>query len=225
MLRWIIHRLRGGPAPSREAAPTPAGNQNTSVFDAGGDGSELSPEEIARLFTSRILGVHSPLDLDLNPLENRLIRTLEKTASSTADACALVPRIPAVIPQLMRTLRDENATNSLIAGQITQDASLVGEIIRIANSPYYRAAVPTTSIEQAVRRLGQVGLKQMIATVAFRPIINVQTGVFARTGAPHSSHSTRNADGKRASHAGQRCRTSPPHPGQVSGNSVSSSTK
>jgi hypothetical protein len=46
-----------------------------------------------------------------------------------------------------------------------------------------------------------------------------------RTAAPHSSHSTRNADGKRAPHEGHRCRTSAAQVGHSAGSSVSSSTK
>ncbi len=184
MLRWIMRQLRGEQTPSREAVPASAQNHDTAPSRDAERHTGRSPEEIDKLLVGQVLGVHSPLDRELNAVETCLIRALDKTAASLTETCALVPRIPAIIPQLMRTLRDENATNSLIAEQIAQDASLVGEIIRIANSPYYRAAVPTTSIEQAVRRLGQVGLKQLIATVAFRPIVNVQTGVFARTGAP-----------------------------------------
>ena len=48
---------------------------------------------------------------------------------------------------------------------------------------------------------------------------------FGRTSAPHSSHSTRNADGNRAPQAGQRWRTSPSQFGHVAGISSSSSTK
>ena len=46
-----------------------------------------------------------------------------------------------------------------------------------------------------------------------------------RTAAPHSSHSTRNADGNRAPQAGHRCRTSPAQLGHAFGISASSSTK
>ena len=40
----------------------------------------------------------------------------------------------------------------------------------------------------------------------------------SRIGAPHSSHSTANADAIGASQAGQRCRSSPPHCGHAAGN-------
>ena len=42
----------------------------------------------------------------------------------------------------------------------------------------------------------------------------------SRTGAPHSSHSTANADAIGAAQAGQRCRSSPPHCGHAAGSSV-----
>ena len=46
-----------------------------------------------------------------------------------------------------------------------------------------------------------------------------------RTGSPHSSHSTRNAEGNRAPQEGQRRRNSPAHAGQAAGSSSSVSSK
>jgi len=45
-----------------------------------------------------------------------------------------------------------------------------------------------------------------------------------RSGFPHSSQSTANVEEKGAEQAGQRCRSSPPHAGQRSGNSASNSS-
>ena len=47
----------------------------------------------------------------------------------------------------------------------------------------------------------------------------------SRTGAPHSSHSTANADAIGASQLGHRCRSSPPHCGHAGGREATSSGK
>lgn len=61
----------------------------------------------------------------------------------------------------------------------------------------------------------------------YRPGLRIRTPSTSggRTSAPHSSHSTANADGKGASHAGQRCRVSPPQWGHSRGSSASLSRK
>ena len=56
-------------------------------------------------------------------------------------------------------------------------------------------------------------------------LIAVPKSSASRTGAPHSSQSTANADGMGAEQLGQRCRSSPPHCGHAPGSSSSPSRK
>jgi hypothetical protein len=51
---------------------------------------------------------------------------------------ALVPRVPEIIPQLMRTLRDESMNASGLSRQLAQDLVLVAEVYRESNRPCYR---------------------------------------------------------------------------------------
>ncbi len=62
---------------------------------------------------------------------------------------------------------------------------LVAEVIHEANSPFYRPAKPIHSLENAVLLLGQNGLRLLIARVAFRPIINLQSGRYVKQVAQH----------------------------------------
>ena len=99
-------------------------------------------------------------------------------------AADLVPRVPAVIPQLLRSLRDDSMSGADLSRQLAQDVVLVAEVIREANSPYYRPAAPIKTIEGAVMLLGQNGMRMLLARVAFRPIISSQSGPFALQAAP-----------------------------------------
>lgn len=109
---------------------------------------------------------------------------LARLARDPANAAGLVPRVPAVIPQLLRSLRDETSSSGVLARQVAQDAMLVAEVIREVNSPYYRPATPIRNLEGALLLLGQNGLRMLLARVAFRPIIGVQSGPLARQAAP-----------------------------------------
>lgn len=109
---------------------------------------------------------------------------LARLARDPHGAAALVPRVPAVIPQLLRSLREDATGAGALARQVAQDPVLVAEVIREVNSPYYQPASPIRSLEGAVLLLGQNGLRMLLARVAFRPIISQQAGPLLRLLAP-----------------------------------------
>jgi hypothetical protein len=96
-----------------------------------------------------------------------------------------VPRVPEVIPQLLRSLGDEDVSAAELSRQVAQDVVLVAEVIREANSAYYQPITPVKTVEAAIMMLGQNGLRMLLARVAFRPVINMQADGFARRAAPH----------------------------------------
>jgi HD-like signal output (HDOD) protein len=57
-------------------------------------------------------------------------------------------------------------------------------VIREANSAYYRPIAPVKNVEAAIMMLGQNGLRMLLARIAFRPLISMQAGGFAREAAP-----------------------------------------
>jgi HD-like signal output (HDOD) protein len=114
----------------------------------------------------------------------RILDELARLARTPAAAAGLVPRVPAVIPQLLRSLRDDSMSAADLSRQLSQDVVLVAEVIREANSPFYRSSTPVRTIEGAIMLLGQNGMRMLLARVAFRPIISMQTGRLARQLAP-----------------------------------------
>jgi len=91
-----------------------------------------------------------------------------------------VPRLPAVMPRVMSTLRDETSSAARLAAELGRDAVLVSEVIRLSNSPYYRTGGKITSLERAVFALGRTGIRQLVANAAFKPLINLNAGYFTR---------------------------------------------
>ena len=116
--------------------------------------------------------------------EDLILDELTRLARQPETAAELVPRVPAVIPRLLRSLRDESTSAPELARQVAQDVSLVAEVIREVNSPYYRATAKANNIEGALMLLGQNGLRMLLARVAFRPVIGAQSGRLARQAAP-----------------------------------------
>jgi len=116
--------------------------------------------------------------------ESLVLAELARLAQRPAHAAGLVPRVPSVVPELLRSLRDDSVSGADIARMVAQDVVLVGEVIREANSSFYRPPVPVRTIQGALILLGRNGLRMLLARVAFRPVISTQTGRFAKQVAP-----------------------------------------
>jgi len=116
--------------------------------------------------------------------ERLLLDELSRLTESPGAGAHLIPRVPAVVPQLLASLRDDSMSTAALSAILAQDVVLVGEVIRGANSPYYRSSVPIKTIESALMLLGQNGMRLLLARVAFRPVISTQSGHMARLAAP-----------------------------------------
>lgn len=133
-----------------------------------------------------------------NRLEQGIVAEVEKAVNSKTAGTDMVRRMPGVIPQLLQSLRTEEFSGAELARQISNDVVLVAEVIRIANSSLYKTNDEITSIERAVLVLGHTGLRQLITSVAFKPIIDLKSGHFTKTIAPKIwSHSEKCARANR----------------------------
>ena len=154
--------------------------------DAGGPQHERQAERISteidaayyRWLTASA-GFNAPDDL-----ESLILDQVHGLLDRPADAAGLVPRVPEVIPQLLRSLRDEEVSAAELSRQVGQDVVLVAEVIREANSAYYRPMTPVKTVEAAIMMLGQNGLRMLLARIGFRPLIKMQADGFSRRVAP-----------------------------------------
>lgn len=91
------------------------------------------------------------------------------------------PRRPSLLPQLMRTINDPDASGRAIAAIIARDPALAGNLLRIANSALYRVqSRPVENIERAVALVGTDGIRQIIAAALVQPVMGAGGGVFGR---------------------------------------------
>jgi HD-like signal output (HDOD) protein len=125
-------------------------------------------------------GYAAPADVQTAILDQ--VRAL---AERPGDAAGLVPRVPEVIPQLLHSLGEEDVSATELSRLVVQDVVLVAEVIREANSAYYRPMTQVKTVEAAIMMLGQNGLRMLLARVAFRPVIKMESEGFSRRAAPH----------------------------------------
>ena len=140
--------------------------------------------------------------LDTDPLAEPAPSEVERVLLISLDAAAAderlasrVPRVPAIVPQLLQMLRDPARSAGDVARHVSQDPVLVASVLRAANSPWYGGGRTIESVDQAVLILGHDGMRQLVAAVAFKPLINVQSGYYTRPGAPRVWEQTERAGG------------------------------
>jgi HD-like signal output (HDOD) protein len=183
MGNWLGRLLRTTPAgaspPAAAAARVPAASPPAESAAAAWHASL----DVDGLYASWLLGQPQGAGEAPDGAERAWLDAFA-TRAAAPSAAALIPRVPAVVPQLLHTLRDPSRPMNVLARQLAQDPVLVAGVLKLARSPFYGLSRPVTSLEQALLVIGQDGLRQMLASLAFKPIVNLQGGEFTGRGAP-----------------------------------------
>jgi HD-like signal output (HDOD) protein len=173
MKNWIKGLIGADAAAApAKAAPAPA-----AAPDAPDYGAETNAAFYRWLTASN--GYDAPTEV-----EGRILDLVTRLARQPGEAANLVPRVPEAIPRILASLGDEDASVGELSRQVAEDVVLVAEVIREANSAYYRPISPVKNVEAAIMMLGQNGLRMLLARIAFRPLVRLQDAGFARQAAP-----------------------------------------
>ena len=164
------------PAPAPDAAP-----QQPEV---------IAPEHLSvRAETLRTLreiafGVPMPAATPQHVPSDEIYTLIGAALKNIVDKPNYAPRRPMQLPKLMQAINDETclaqrALSQIIAG----DPALAGNLLRLANSPFYRhSPEPIESLDRAVAMLGTEGLRSMIAAALMQPVFRISGGSFAHFG-------------------------------------------
>jgi HD-like signal output (HDOD) protein len=81
----------------------------------------------------------------------------------------------------MRAVNDDDLSRRELTAIIRRDPSLVGSLLKMANSSFYRVTPrPVESIDRAVVVLGSEGIRSLIAAAVMQPIFRMSGGQFPR---------------------------------------------
>ena len=109
-----------------------------------------------------------------------LMERLDEVIASDTLRAGLLPRAPHVIPQLMKTLRDEGYSSVDVASRISKDPVLTAEVVRSATSAFQRGEDEgEIDLARAVTMIGTQGLRRAIANVVLRPIFDAKGDTFS----------------------------------------------
>ncbi len=146
--------------PAREAPPVP-----------------LSPSQALRRLRELALG--APVSGLPGPEHAAVTAAAVAATEDMSSLRRLAPRRPSLLPQLIRAANDDAAPRRELAAIIRRDPSLVGNLLEMANSSFYRVTErPIESIDRAVILLGSEGIRSLIAAAALQPIFRVAGGPF-----------------------------------------------
>jgi HD-like signal output (HDOD) protein len=204
-MAWLaaLRRLFGG-------SPRPAARSTADAGAPAGDGSWLAAGTVAndpatsarlagrtaalqpldaqpgpfdrnadRRFSALLLGVTALRAAQIEPAEQRLIERIRGLVHDGAEA-NLLPRLPVVLPRLISIVRRDDVAARELAERLSLDPTLVGEVVRLANSPRYRTSREISDLQDAVIVLGQRGLIQIVIAATLRPIFDARHGRFSR---------------------------------------------
>lgn len=95
-----------------------------------------------------------------------------------------LPRQPLTLPTLMRALSSESVSRSDISRIILGDAALTGQVLQVANSPFFKVGGQTIeSVDQAVFLMGLEGIRNLASASVMRPMLaarNSDEALFAQ---------------------------------------------
>jgi HDOD domain len=165
-------------APLTPPAPTrsPGGAGSAPAADAE---SLQPPEVFAKLF-DLALGKARPASTVTSGHED----VAAATAAALEDAATqqrYAPRRPNMLPKILSASNDDSFSQRELASLIARDPALVGNLLKIANSSYYRVTQdPVESVDRAVVLLGTDGIRSLVTAALMQPIFRIGGADFPR---------------------------------------------
>ena len=137
---------------------------------------DTSDIHISSLFGEYLFG--SPADslADLSYEEDLLYYKVNALIEQQEQLASFIPSPPAGIVSLLKELESENTDFNKIKNLAQQDPNIVGEIIRVSNSPLYLTrSGDVTSLEKAISLLGLNGVMKVATVVMMRKTLSIET--------------------------------------------------
>ncbi len=137
-------------------------------------------------FRTLLPGQPSP---SLNKKHRRAIARVKRLLSDTSQT-SVIPRLPSVIPRLMRSLRDPESNAQSYVAIINKDPAMSAAVLKLANTVYFNPAHKRiTAIDTAVVKLGIEGLRSVLSAAVMQPVIQRDSPYFHQFGEQLWQHS------------------------------------
>ncbi|HEY9132248.1 MAG TPA: HDOD domain-containing protein [Dyella sp.] len=174
-------KLFGGaaPAPGVRMAPT-ATRAVPLPLEPETAAQGLPAAAVEDRFFRFVFSLPASADIAPSEREQQALQRLDDICGGDRYDVRSLPRMPTVLPQLLRALKNDDLNGAKLAELIGRDPVLVGEIMRVIGSVAYRVVQPITSLQHAIVLLGQVGLRQVVSMHVMKPILLANAGMFGQ---------------------------------------------
>ncbi len=178
--RWILGYADvpppARPPPRVRPTLTPPPTTVPTAEAAAAAHEAMSLVQLGDRFLRYVLGLPDYHASEPTQEERAILKRLQGTCAAF-DVRSL-PRLPTVLPQLLRSLKSDTVGGAQLAKLIGRDPVLVGEVMRVSRSIYYRTLHPIQSLQHAVVLLGQDGLRRVVTMHVMKPILHASAGMF-----------------------------------------------
>ena len=79
-----------------------------------------------------------------------------------------LPTLPEVVFDVLKTLGQENADLGFLTNKISLDPPMTANVLRLANSAYYKTSSKVGTLQQAMNLIGFSGVRNLVLTVALK---------------------------------------------------------
>jgi HD-like signal output (HDOD) protein len=156
------------------------------------DTDPFSSNRVSNDFHKFLFGGNSrePLSTD----QKAMIKVAVDNLSKKEYRVYAVPRLPTVIPKLIRSLRDPKCSVRDYVAIINKDPAMSAAVLKLANSAYFNVSgTYTGDIEKAIALLGIAGLRSVLSAAVMQPIIQRESPYFSQIGKQLWIHSLNTA--------------------------------
>jgi len=179
---WVFATRRKPERIDPIAATTGANRGLTGTRNTGGVAT-LAWDEALRRFVAFTLddAPREALSKTPDPAHAPVFESVAAILTTLEARPEYIPRRPSLLPKLMATVNDSESSVLEISRIIAQDPALTGNLLRIANSPFYKVGgSPIESIDRAVTLVGVQGLRSVIASALLQPLMAAGAGIYSR---------------------------------------------
>jgi HD-like signal output (HDOD) protein len=135
-----------------------------------------------RRFTAYALDARlDDLRIEATPSELAELAPATRVLGDLELQAKYLPRRPSLLPRLMTAINSDTNSMRVMAKIIGEDGTLLGGLLKLANSSFYRASgnKPIESVEKAVALVGTDGLRSLVATALLHPVMTGTQGPFS----------------------------------------------
>jgi HD-like signal output (HDOD) protein len=175
---WL-RATREKPTPVDPIEATTGTNRTLTGSQPRGPVATLNWDEALRRFVAYALddSPREALSRTPDPEHAPVFKAVQQILERIEARPEYIPRRPSLLPKLLATVNDNEATMLEMSRIIAQDPALTGNLLRIANSPLYRtSSLPVDSIDRAVTLVGVQGIRTIIATALLQPVMTSGSG-------------------------------------------------